>query len=627
MTHLEFLIVFLHFILSVLLALGLGLFLIETLIKIFHIEKKDLQNNSAVLGGASILIGLGSLGYIGLIVGLIGQFNNRVIFPILIVISVISFRRLYNYLSLLSRQIVSISKSMKNDYLSLIYSSFIFFALGWLYLAAMQPPVTVDELAYHLPEAQLIVASQTVPLNVGGHFFYGNIPKLMEIIFAGAIIFSGYTLTHALNFLFFLSFLLITGGLLIRRYGIQTSLVAILFILSFNDLTWNATVGYIDAASVALELSALLLALDWLKTRARQTILISAVLIGLSLSIKYSALFTLIFIALIITWTTIREKRRFAVITKVILPFGLLAFLFSGFWYVKNFLLFGNPLYPLYFGHKGVDEAQYLSLINAIQQFGPKTFENFLDIPKKYLVPFPLNLPVFFSLYLAPISVFIRKGRELHLPLFIYFSSYSIYWFFLATHQKRFLMPAVIAALILTAILLTRLNRKILLCLTVFAVSGLFIYFDTIQSYFADKTKYALGLESKSEFLNRKLGCQYSVIENLISNKLEGNVVDNWSVWHDLSSDFYSPNNKFINFVFPVDTSNFDIVKRLKQQDIRYIYFKTNVKIAHLADQDALDIIYKKGREESEDYLLQRSSLIYENGLCKLYQITFNRFK
>ena len=47
-----------------------------------------------------------------------------------------------------------------------------------------------------------------------------------------------------------------------------------------------------------------------------------------------------------------------------------------------------------------------------------------------------------------------------------------------------------------------------------------------------NRSSYALGLISKSEFLEHIFGAQYKVIEFLEKNQLTGNVIDNWTVWH-----------------------------------------------------------------------------------------------
>lgn len=638
MTHTEFITILALFITFILIAASFGSFIISIFCKLFKISFKEARDDQISFMGISTMIGFGGLGYLALLMGLFGQFTATSLAILGLTAFIISYKHFYHLICQVPIIAQKAKKHSKSHPFSLLLYIVMFTIVIWLYLVAMQPPIANDELNYHLPEVNLILSTHSIPFNLDGHFFYGNIPKLMEIIFAIAVSLSGYSLAHALHFAFFLSFLLLLIGLIKKYYDTQTALLAAVLISIYNDFIWNATVGYIDAATVSLEISALLLVVDWSLSKRKSSLLISAILIGLALSIKYAAFATLAFILLIIVATFITNRpKKFKEIIQTAGLYSLVVLIFSGFWYIKNLLLYKNPFYPLYFGHQGVDEATYQSLVQAIQQFGPRTLGHFLNIPKRYLSL--VNLPVFFSLYLAPLSLFINTGWNFHSKLFVYFLFYIAYWFFIATHQTRFLMPAILVALILTAIFLKNILKHptatvIIIILGVMITFRIFTSFlktsllqTTVQWYVVDKIKYGLGLESKSDVLNRNIGCQYAVAENLQNSGLTGNIVDNWTIWHDLSPNFYSPNNKFIDFIFPQDTSNFDIVKKLKQQDIRYIYFKATVKQAHLADTDPLDLIYKKGRKESEEYLLQRSNLIYEKGLCQLYQIDFNRLK
>ena len=98
--------------------------------------------------------------------------------------------------------------ALKKDFLTIILILISLVMVASLYLTALQPPYAYDELAYHFPEALQIVDSGRAVLNFGGHYFYGNIPKLMEVLFALGITTSGFPMAHLLNFTFFI------GGLI-----------------------------------------------------------------------------------------------------------------------------------------------------------------------------------------------------------------------------------------------------------------------------------------------------------------------------------------------------------------------------------------------------------------------------
>lgn len=642
MTTSEIFISLLFFIGSLILTFSLGLFVINTIILSFEYSEKKFNINLTTLTGLSILIGLGVFGYLGLVIGLLGQFKKEVIFLFILIIFALTSKQSYIFLKRYIYQIAFFISSLKKDYISLIIITGIIFLVSGLFLISLQPPYANDELSYHIPQAEQIVNSKTVSLNFGGHFFYGNIPKLMEIIFAEGIAIHGYIFSHLLHFSFLIGFLLTTGGILNSYYNKKTALLAILLLLIYYDFTWNATLAYIDAGNVILEISSLLIFVDWLIKKHRISLFICSILIGLSLSIKYSALFTFIFILSVILIILIKNKKTFSY--KTIKEFslsGLLVLLFSGFWYIKNLFLFKNPFYPLYFGHAGIEEMEYLSLIQAIQQFGPRTLEGFFAIPIKFLVF--LNIPVFISFYTAPLSILIEKSRNFHSWLFIYYCSYIIYWFFIATHQTRFLMPAIVVGFILTSIVISNIleSKKNIIIFFLFLFSIIIIFntfssnfnqkitFSEVYKFYSEKIKYGLGKETKSDFLRNNLGCQYSVLEFLDSGHKNGNIIDNWHIW-DVSADFYARNNKFLDYKFLPGSSVDSIKDGLQKKDIRYIYFKTTIKNLHLVNslvdnQDSLNVEYLKDRESSEEYLLKKSQLIYTEEPCELYQINFDQ--
>lgn len=633
MSKAELLIITLQFLSIIAAAMGLGLVVTSIIKRLFNRDSQPLPLST--LGGAALLVGLGSLGNIWLVIGLLGHFTKEVLLVSVLAVLALSA----NHLKHFARQVISkiTQEKIKKNFIWLVAFGLPIVAIMIaVFLAAMQPPHATDELHYHFPEARLIVSNQQVPLTIGSHYFYGNIPKLMEVMFASGIALSGYALAHAIHVAFLLGFIILVVGILTRHYSLKTGLLAALLVLLYDEFTWNASVGFVDTATVSLEIGALLLASSWVMTKDKLALLISGVLLGLALSVKYSPLATALFIVITVALVLAGQRKRSLItIVKTLTPWALLVGLFGGFWYIKNLIRFGNPFYPLYFGHRGVDELQYQGLINAIQEFGSRNLGSFLRFPKRYLT-FNL-LPVYFSFYLPFFALFIKQSKTFHIVLLIYFLLYLPYWFFLATHQHRFLMPAIVAGLIVSAIFITNLKRWV----TVAVVVGLVISAVLLNRYVApfyhpnswsefietklrtDERKYALGLLNESEFLNKRFGCQYAIIETLYLKGWTGNVIDNWSIWHAPSVAFYTKNNRFSQFKFDPSDQTLDVPQMLRDQGLRFIYFDEEVKARHLGNPDPEVIDYRTGRDVAEDYLLKYSNLVYENGICKLYEIDF----
>lgn len=622
MTADDFRLVLFYFSGIMLAALGLGFL-------IYDFFDKKIPDQSAEKIGAALLIGLGSLGYLGLILGAFRQFNKNALFAVGIAIFLISAKRLIVLAkNLFSHHRQIVTNLVKNPAGALMIGLTI--VLVWfLYLSAMRPPIHADELAYHFPQANLIIEKSTVPFNldVGQHYFYGNIPKLMEVILAIGTLLHSYSLAHALHIGFLVAFLIFIAGTLSRYYNLKTAGLAVLLIVLYEELAGNAVSGYVDTATVSLEIGALLLSFDWFISKKPASLSIAGILIGLALSIKYSAAATLIFILIIGAIGILIKKQSI----KTLLPFGGLALLFGGYWYIKNLILYQNPFYPLYFGHQGVNEQQYQSLIASVQQFSGRTWQGFLNIPKRFLVI--ADLPVYFSFYLAPLVLLIRKNWQFHGLIVLYLIFYLPYWYFFATHQVRFLMPAIVAILIATSIFLSNLKTKqtiLILGLLLLALQP-FISQQNWQTFLSTKKRvvdrrYGLGEETKLEFLTRQFGC-YAIVDTMERKNWQGAVIDNWTVWHAPSLSFYSPQNRFLRFTFDINNSTYDLIKDLRNEDIQFVYFNSGIKAQFLETSDPEILGYLRGRDVAEQFLLDRSELIYEYGVCKLYKIDFERLE
>lgn len=634
MSRSEFIQSFIFFLLILISSGGLGIKIIGLIDKFIGENKKRAKIYSIEIIGASLLIGLGSFGYVSLIIGLLGEFDKRLLLSSLFLLALLSLKEIKAFLHTIFYHFKNLIKKYKKEPIASIAIIIAAVVLASLYLASMQPPHASDELHYHFPQVRQIVNEKKISLVFGGHPFYGNIPKLMEVLFATGTAISGYPLAHAFNYLLLIGFLLVVFGIINKHYGIRAASFSILLLAFFDDFTWNATTGYIDAATTGLEISSLLFIAYWLLNKEKRSLLIGGALMGLALSVKYSPLPTAAFSLLLITAGGLRAGyRRPRIILEAFISYGATAFIFGAFWYIKNFIFFLNPFYPLYFGHHGYEEQSYTSLVKAIQQFGPKTAKNYFYLTKRYFNI--TNIAVFISIYAAPFSLMVNRAKKLHYTLLAYFILYNIYWFFFTTHQIRFLMPALVVSAILLAIIFSKIKDHLLL-----KTAALILLFSLLISKFVRpidylvvwqnfwnakfhlrERQYALGNISRSEFLRRQFGCQYKVIEYLKEHNLNDRVIDNWSVWHAPSVSFFAKEGQFTTYGLDINMPLEQISNKIREDKIKYIYFDTEVKKEHLANLDPIVVESKKTKLPSENFLLENSLLVYTEGNCKLYEV------
>ncbi len=638
MSKLDFIRTLIYFLLVVSISTTFGITLIQLIQRIFQKNPKKNHVYKIKFLGAALLLGLGVYGYLSLFLGLVGFFSKGYLLLVLLALALLSKNQFVKLSKYLYKNSLDIAKKCLIDPISLAAIIATVLILGSLYLSAMRPPHASDELHYHFPQAIQIVENYKIDLSFGGHYFYGNIPKLMDVIFAAGIAISGYSLAHALNFAIMFGFLVIVFGIIHEHFGIRAASLSILLLVLFDDFTWNGITGYIDTATTSFEIGALLFTIEWVLTKNKLSFFIGASLIGLALSMKYSPAPTFLYLLLVVfLFALLRERSHRKSLISTLIIYGGLTLVFGGFWYVKNIVLFGNPTYPLYFGHKGATEMQYASLINALHQFRPKTLATFFELIKHYLT---FNgSTVYLSFYLAFLASFVKKNRKFSLILLTYYVLYVFYWFFFATHQIRFLAPGIVVASILMAIVLSKVRIR-----TWLAIGSVLFFIGIMTNYFTRsfsyktiwnnywftklnvvRRQYALGNETKSQFLRRHFGCQYAVIEYLEENMLEGGVIDNWTVWHGPSVSFYAKQNSFAGFSYEINQSKQDLVKILKTSNLRYIYFNTKIKEKHLSNPRPLVVESRKNKLPVEELLLTFSSVIFSEDECRLYEIDIEK--
>lgn len=496
--------------------------------------------------------------------------------------------------------------------------------------AALTPPNAWDELAYHMPEARQIAETHTLHLQVESHFFYGNIPKLVEVLYAEGISVSGYALAHVLHLLVLCSFLVFVYGTLASLYGRRTGILAVVLLLLFDDLVENATTGYVDAAVASFEVGSVVALAAWVERRRSGDLVLATLLIGLALSAKYTAAATLVYLAAVFG---VVSARRFGTRTTLrgAAALGGLLLVVCGFWYGKNAVLHGNPVYPLYFGHRGVSDAAYASLLRSIQEFEPRTIAGFVRVPERY--GYLSEAHVFLALYLLPVALLARRATGFVRTLLIYALLYCVYWYFLASHVTRYLMPAVAAALVVFAITLVEVRGPLPRLVTIgAAAAAIGLGAPTIvttaaaniravvkQKLHVSDWRYAVGLQSEASYLTGRFGCQYDAVAYAGSH-LDANVVDDWNQWHAPNVAFYAPDLTFAPLSAPATTSG--VAAALRKGDFRYLYVRERVRRAFLADRsDPSFAPYAAAHRAVERIALRGARVVWRESDCRIYRL------
>jgi hypothetical protein len=122
---------------------------------------------------------------------------------------------------------------------------------------ALGPELGFDALWYHLTSAKLIIINRSINPIPGNLLYWSALPRLGDLIYAGALTFGNEITTKLIHYLFGLASTYLVFLLSRRHYSLKASLSASLLFYSTLLVGWLSTTSYIDLILVTWLLLAL----------------------------------------------------------------------------------------------------------------------------------------------------------------------------------------------------------------------------------------------------------------------------------------------------------------------------------------------------------------------------------
>lgn len=211
-------------------------------------------------------------------------------------------------------------------------------------LFSLTPPWGWDGLQYHLVAPKLILEQGRVTTPPDN--FSLNFPSLVEMLFLAGMILKGDGATQALHWVFLP---LTMGAMLVfaaRYYSWRVGWIACAVLCAVPTVALISTWAYNDLALVFFTFAAFMMLLRARSSEQKRDFLLVGILCGLALGEKYTAAL----IPIVLAAFVIRPNRR-AIQNAALIIAG--AVVVSAPWFLRNWVLVGNPFYPYVFG--GVD--------------------------------------------------------------------------------------------------------------------------------------------------------------------------------------------------------------------------------------------------------------------------------
>ena len=302
-------------------------------------------------------LGLAAFSLLTLGLGFVGLLYGWVFWVLLVVGGLLLWREFRDLGRALRQARVPRPRGAWPLFLSLFIAATLFLALT----TALLPPTAWDSLVYHLVGPDRYLTAHRITYEFDNYYLF--FPSFVEMLFTAGMALKGDIVPQLIHFGYLLLTLGALGAFAARHWERRSGLLAVALFLSIPTAVQIATWSYVDLALTFYSFGALYALLNWLPgaqstdpvLEDRQSppvgwLLLAGLFGGAALSIKYTGVLTLIVLAAVLLWSTLRGRlpiRRFLWSGLLV---AALALVVAAPWYVKNAIVAGNPLYPLVWG-------------------------------------------------------------------------------------------------------------------------------------------------------------------------------------------------------------------------------------------------------------------------------------
>lgn len=442
--------------------------------------------NSSEKLAFSFFLGTGATGLVILLMGLAGLLRGWAMLGLLLLALALTARDIPELWQSLIRATQTAFAPHEARIVSILFSGFIAF----LILRTLAPPHVADELIYHLPAPlRFVQEGRVLPLYDNS---LGNMPFLLHMIYAVFLLAGSDVAAKLFSLFLAISTAVLLYAFCCRFITPRTGVIAMFAFFASGMIVELAVTTRIDVSLAGMLFACTYAMINYLNTRTRAWLWLSAVFAGFSLGIKHTAALWIFFAGILYLVETFRKRETILKVLQHGVMYTLLAVAVASPWYIKNAVWFHNPLYPFgtgevaQIGPNGVryfnaeDErrldAHFETARQAIPQVvaaqeqqlaraartrterHPMRLWEFFFRPDAYLMAEPYQFPNYLFL-IIPLIVFFKPGKWIWWLLIL-----SLAFVFSVTFTSwiaRYLVPAYPALTIVAAYTLMTLSRRL----------------------------------------------------------------------------------------------------------------------------------------------------------------------
>lgn len=382
-------------------------------------------------------------------------------------------------------------------------------------MLVLTPEIGKDALIYHIGVPKMFLAHH------GIYFISGNIfasyPFFGEMLYIWGLSLWGEVLPKGIHFAMAI-FVLFGMWQFGKRYVRENSfeLLPLLIFFTIPSVFINAHVAYCDLTLTFYTFVALYAFINWFNTKQKLWLILCAIFSGIAMSIKYSGLSFPFIGSLGVLWACRKNEMPSRKTVQLFSLYILFTFVTGAPFYLKNWIMTGNPLYPFFyqmFGGKGwsAEQAGYYDVFIKSLGMGRHLLD-YLLLPWNLSFKAQMNSPLFDGLMgplfilILPFAIGIRK-ISIEIKILLAYCLLAFFFWAFSAQQIRYLIPLFPFLAIMASLTFSyyRNNKIIFTLLSIFIASGLaFNGYHIINDFRRIRPLSVLtGYEDKNAFLTR----------------------------------------------------------------------------------------------------------------------------
>ena len=488
-------------------AIGLGRWCIRAL----KLETETTLEEVVFAAG----LGFALIGYATLLLGAAGLWYTWTAFLLVGVAAIVAVPMLWNGRKALTNWR---SRCQRPSMTATCLGAVLAFHIISNYVATLAPVTYSDALRLHIAVPKLWI--QRHGLAYLPSVILSDLAHLAETLYTLCMLLRNEFLASQLHFIFGVLDIVVIYAFARRYLSGRVGLLAAALFYGMPLITDLGTGPYTDLVLILYTSLTIYSLANWSTGLPGHWLAASGVFAGLALSTKVTGGFALVAAGATLIWFCWRSRKTLRYVSRSLLVFGGIAALIAAPWYIKSWVLAGNPVFPALYGVFG--GRDWNAALDAIQYQVHGSVENLTSvagIAGVLLVPWTLVMqgmrfggpaasytPIFTAV--VPCFWYLRRRLNTILAGFlVYAVVFGLLWYFVYS-WGRWMLPTFFGLSILTAFILAELaQRSQRLAIAVVGCVAITLGFGLVVNVIHN-VKYlpvVTGLESRDSYLQRNV--------------------------------------------------------------------------------------------------------------------------